>query len=85
MDCTTEEVLLKYEDPGEFLVNELQEVYDGSANFCDVELSCKDSSIVKTHSAVLAIVSPYLKLVLNEVWDPHHGASIILPDFKYVY
>ena len=83
MDSLVEEVLLRYEDPGEFLLSELQDVYDSSVrNFCDVELSCKDSLVVKTHSALLAIVSPYLKLVLMEAWDPHHGASIILPDFK---
>jgi hypothetical protein len=84
MDSAVEEVLLRYEDPGEFLLTELQDIYDNPImNFCDVELSCKDSLIVKTHSSLLAIVSPYLKLVLSETWDPFHGASIILPDFKY--
>nr|CAH0112615.1 unnamed protein product [Daphnia galeata] len=83
MDSAVEEVLLRYEDPGEFLLAELQDIYDNPImNFCDVELSCKDSLIVKTHSSLLAIVSPYLKLVLSETWDPFHGASIILPDFN---
>ncbi|XP_045035304.1 zinc finger protein 813 isoform X2 [Daphnia magna] len=83
MDSHLEEVLLRYEDPGEFIVNELQDVYDSSIlNYCDVELMCKDNMIVKTHSSLLAIVSPYLKLVLIEAWDPFHGASIILPDFS---
>lgn len=78
----TEEVLLRYEDPGEFLISELQEVYDNaSRNGCDVDVYCKDGAVVKIHSAMLAVVSPYLKLVLADVWDPHHGAAIVLPDF----
>lgn len=78
-----EEVLLRYEDPGEFLLVELQDTFDSSImHFCDVELSCKDSQVVKTHSALLAIASPYLKLVLSEAWDPYHGASILVPDFR---
>lgn len=83
MDFSGEEVLLRYEEPGEFLISSLQDSYDSpTMHFCDVQLSCKDSSTFKTHSSLLAIASPYLKLVLSEAWDPYHGASIILPDFK---
>ena len=79
-----EQVLLRYEDPGEFLLSELEDVFDGKSpnSHCDVELHCKDRIVVKTHSAVLAIVSPYMKIIMSDVWDPHAGAAILLPDYK---
>lgn len=79
-----EHVLLRYEDPGEFLLNEMQDVFDKGSptSHCDVVFHCKDKVVVKTHSPVLAIVSPYLKIILSDVWDPHAGAEILLPDFK---
>lgn len=86
MDAAVEEVLLRYEDPGEFLVSELQEACGDSSltsSWCDVIFHCKDRLTVSAHSAVLAVISPFLKMVLSDVWDPHFGASISLPDFKY--
>lgn len=78
-----EEVLLRYEDPGEFLLGELQELCENDelSTHCDVQIRCKDKVVVKAHSSILAIVSPFLKTLLSETWDPHHGADIILPDF----
>jgi hypothetical protein len=80
------QVLLRYEDPGEFLLSELQSVYNDRSSserpFCDVQLFGRDKLVVHAHSALLAVVSPYMKLILSEVWDPHQGASILLPDFK---
>ena len=86
MDLNHEEVLLKFEVPGEFLLKELQEMYDNSSKLdsCDVKIMCRDRHTINTHSALLAVVSPYLKILLSESWSPHQCASIILPDFKYV-
>ena len=70
MDSVIEEVLLKYEDPGEFLLSELQDLCqaDSKDTFCDVELVCKDRQIIKAHSALLAVVSSFLKTVLTDIW-----------------
>lgn len=78
----SEDVLLRYEDPGEFLLSELQEICRTPANNCDVELICQDSQIIKAHSALLAVISPFFKTLLSNTWDPHQGASILLPDFR---
>ena len=88
MNSGIEEVLLRYEDPGEFLLNELQDIIcpkDSTYTFCDVDFWCKDNKIIKAHSSMLAVVSPFLKTILTDVWDPNHGAFIFLPDFKYNY
>jgi len=84
MDLNHEEVLLKFEVPGEFLLKELQEMYDNSSKLdsCDVKIMCRDRHTINTHSALLAVVSPYLKILLSESWSPHQCASIILPDFN---
>jgi len=81
------QVLLIDGDPGEFLVNQLKEVYWNICNkaigfYCDVDLCCKGGQIVKAHSAVLAVASPFFKNILVETWTLHSGASILLPDFK---
>lgn len=86
MESVMEEVVLKYEDPGEFLLNELQDIIcqkDFANTFCDVDLWSKDNKIIKAHSSMLAVVSPFLKTILTDLWDPHHGATIVIPDFKY--
>ena len=83
IDPNIQEVILKFEVPGEFLLNELQELYDNSdLDNCDVKIICRDNYIINTHSTLLAIVSPYLKTILSELWDPYQCATIILPDFK---
>jgi len=85
MESTSEQVLLRYEDPGEFLLNELQKLCSDNSSplpYCDVFLICKDKEIVKAHSAVLAVISPYMELILSEVWDSQYGVSLILPDFN---
>lgn len=85
MNSGIEEVLLRYEDPGEFLLNELQDIIcpkDSTYTFCDVDFWCQDNKIIKAHSSMLAVVSPFLKTILTDVWDPNHGAFIFLPDFK---
>ena len=63
-----EEVLLKYEDPGEFLLSELQEMCHADSLFCDVDFCCKDRQIIQAHSALLAVVSPFLKSILTDIW-----------------
>ena len=84
------EVLLKCNDPGEFLVSQLQEVYYGliwgnsnNNTFHDVNLCCKDGQTIKAHAAVLAVASLHLKNILMATWNPHTETSISLDDFKY--
>lgn len=83
MDVQADDVLLRYEDPGEFLLNELQEICRNPSDNSDVELICQDNYKIRTHSSLLAVISPFFKAVLCEVWDPHRKATIMLPDFRY--
>lgn len=77
-------VLLKDTNPGEYLVSELHDfIIRENYRRGDVELCCRDREIVKAHSAMLAIASPFLRQLLNELCDPYHGALILLPDFRY--
>lgn len=83
-----EQVLLRYEDPGEFLLGELHNLHDKSIDLmdqCDVKLICKDNVIVQCHSSVLAIVSPYMRSILSDMWNVQQGVSVMLPDFQYVF
>ena len=80
------QVLIRQNDPGNFLLSELKHFYQHKFNdegpMYDLELFCNDGKTVKAHSAVLAVASPFLKNVLKETWTPQFGASISLPDFK---
>ena len=80
------QTLIKDGNPGEFVINQLKEVYWNTLNaiglYCDVDLCCKDGHTVKAHSVVLAMASSFFKNILVETWTPHSGASILLPDFK---
>ena len=82
------EVLLKFNERDELLVNQLQEAYYGLIwghpinAFHDVNLCCKDGKTIKAHAAVLAVASLFLKNLLIETWNPHTETTIFLDDFK---
>jgi hypothetical protein len=81
------EVVLKRNDFGEFLVSQLQETYGQICEnykiaFHDVNLYCKDGQTIQAHAAVLAVGSLYFKNLLMETWTPHSDTTISLNDFK---